>query len=557
MRLTFLGAAGMVTGSCYLLEAGGLRLLVDCGMFQGKEEEMNEAPFPFHPATLDGVVLTHAHIDHSGRLPLLRKQGFTGPVYTHPATADLARIMLLDSAHIQETEVERENRRNRRSGRAPKEPLYTQADAAGMGEQFKEIPYGQLFRLSNRLQVRLQDAGHILGSAILEFFETGPDGQTTKLVFTGDLGQPNRPILNDPTIIEEADYLVMESTYGNRVHEPGEDTRQILADIVRSTMAKGGNLIIPAFAVGRTQEILYELNALVEAGQVPRGLKVIVDSPLAIAATEITKKHRDLFDKEARRRMRSGDDPLAFPGLVFSQTAEESMQLNNSKEPKVIVAASGMCEAGRVVHHLKHNLWRPVSTILFVGFQAQGTLGRRLVDGAKRVRILGEDVAVKARVEVLHGFSAHADQPHLLAWVKGLKNPPRATFLIHGEDDGRQELAQLLIDEGHQVALPVLGESLTLSSDEIRYAHFARPEPGRKKGAAVEPRRVAVADGEALSQSARQISSLLREVDGLRKDWYTNGPHLPPSQAQEVTERAEEILRQMQQLHRLIAAADE
>ncbi|MFZ5814863.1 MAG: MBL fold metallo-hydrolase RNA specificity domain-containing protein [Bacillota bacterium] len=554
MRLTFLGAAGMVTGSCYLLEAGGLRLLVDCGLFQGKEEDLNTAPFPFHPATLDGVVLTHAHIDHSGRLPLLRKRGFTGPIYTHPATIDLARIMLMDSAHIQETETERENRRNKRSGKEPKEPLYTQADAAGVGEQFVPVPYGEMYRLSDRLKVRLQDAGHILGSAILEFFETGPDGQSTKLVFSGDLGQPGRPILRDPAIIEEADYLVLESTYGNRMHEPVEDTRAALADVVRSTIAKGGNVIIPAFAVGRTQEVLYELNALIESGQVDRRLKVVVDSPLAIAATQITSNHSDLFDEAAARRLRGGDDPLAFPGLFMSETAEQSMQLNNAKEPMVIVAASGMCEAGRVVHHLKHNLWRPVSTILFVGFQAQGTLGRRLVDGANRVRIFGEEVAVKARVEVLHGFSAHADQAQLLAWVKGLKRPPRATFLVHGEDEPRGELAQLLIDEGHQVALPVLGESLSLTPAELKYAHFARPEPGRK---GQEPRRVAAAAADSLSVSARQMSALLREVDGLRKQWYANGPHLPAAEAEEVARRAEELNRLVQQLHRLIAAAKE
>lgn len=552
MRITFLGAAGMVTGSCYLLEAGGLRLLVDCGLFQGKEEELNTAPFPFHPATLDGVVLTHAHIDHSGRLPLLRKRGFTGPIYTHPATADLARIMLLDSAHIQEMEAERENRRSRRSGKEVKEPLYTQADAAGVAEQFQTIPYRVMHRLSDRLQVRLQDAGHILGSAILEFFETGPDGQTTKLVFSGDLGQPDRPILCDPTVIEEADYLVLESTYGDRLHDPVSDTRSALADIVRSTMAKGGNLIIPAFAVGRTQEVLYELNALIEAGQVPRGLKVVVDSPLAIAATGITQTHADLFDKAAKHRLRTGDDPLAFPGLFFCETAEQSMQLNNAREPMVVVAASGMCEAGRVVHHLKHNLWRPTSTILFVGFQAQGTLGRRLVDGANRVRIFGEDVAVKARVEVLHGFSAHADQAHLLGWVRKLKRAPRATFLVHGEEDGRSELARLLTAEGHQVAVPVLGESLNLVEGELRYAHFVRPEAERR---GAEGRRAAGEARGALSSSARQMSALLREVDGLKRQWYANGPHLPQAEAEEVAIRAEELLRQVERLHRLIATA--
>jgi len=519
-------------------------------MFQGREEDLNSAPFPFHPATLDGVVLTHAHIDHSGRVPLLHKQGYTGPIYTPPATADLARIMLLDSAHIQEMEVERYNRKARRSGRPLREPLYSTAEAAAVADQFVTIPYGETYRLSDRLQLRLHDAGHILGSAILEFIETQPGGEVTRLVFTGDLGQPGRPILNDPAVIEEADYLVMESTYGDRVHEPAQDTRSALAEVIRSTIGKGGNLVIPAFAVGRTQEILYELNSLAEAGELPRRLKVVVDSPLAIAATEITSRYSHLFDAAAQKLLRSGDDPLDFPGLVFSQTAEESMALNNAKEPMVIIAASGMCEAGRVVHHLKHNLWKPVSTVLFVGFQAQGTLGRRIADGAHRVRILGEDVAVRARVEVLHGFSAHADQAHLVRWARQLKRPPKVTFLVHGEPEGREALAQLLTAEGHKVSLPVMNESITLTPAELRHAHFVELAPRPS-----EPRRVAAAASESLSATARQMAALLREAESLRKEWYSNGPHLPEGEAEAVAAGAEELLRQITALRRRIAAA--
>ncbi|HYG59759.1 MAG TPA: MBL fold metallo-hydrolase, partial [Symbiobacteriaceae bacterium] len=415
MQLTFLGASGMVTGACYLLEAGGLRLLVDCGMFQGKEEGLNRKPFGFHPGSLDGVILTHAHIDHSGRLPLLRKQGFSRPIYTHPATADLAAIMLMDSAHIQEADAERENRKGRRAGRHLVEPLYTQNDARAVVNLFRPIPYGQLVRLNDSVEIRLQDAGHILGSAIVEVFETDDKGRTVKLVFSGDLGQPHRPILRDPALIDEADYLVMESTYGNREHEPLESTRAALAEVIRSTISRGGNVVIPAFAVGRTQEVLYQLNALAEEGQLPRRLKVVLDSPLAIAATEVTARHREVYDEAAANRVHDGDDPFSFPGLVMSHTADDSRALNESKEPMVIISASGMCEAGRVLHHLKHNLWRPDSTILFVGYQAEGTLGRRILQGAAPVRILGEEVAVRARIESLPGLSAHADQAQLVA----------------------------------------------------------------------------------------------------------------------------------------------
>jgi len=548
VRITFLGAARMVTGSCYLLEAGGLRVLVDCGMFQGRDDDLNEEPFPFNPAGLDGVILTHAHIDHSGRLPLLCKQGFRGPIWTHPATAELAAVMLLDSAHIQEADAERQNRKAGRAGRAQEPPLYTQADARAAATFFKPIPYGELKALSNRVRVRLQDAGHILGSAIVEVFETGADGRETKLVFSGDIGQPNRPILRDPKVIDSADYLVMESTYGNRVHDSQDTKKDALAEIIRSTISRGGNVIVPAFAVGRTQELLYCFNELVEFGQLPKGLRVVLDSPLAIAATQITAKHAEVFDEEAQKLVRAGDQPFAFRGLITTATAEESKALNLDPRPMVIIAASGMCEAGRVVHHLKHNLWRENATILFVGYQAEGTLGRAILDGAKHVHIHGEDVAVKAHIETLHGFSAHADQTQLLAWAGGFAHPPVRTFLVHGEDEAQGELGRLLTGAGHRVQIPAMDEAATLEPTGV----LAPVQPMRRKEPAITPAEVAVAQGAAAGLSAQRIAHLMREMRSVRKAWASNGHRLAPEHADAVARQAEELLRRLEEMRRLI-----
>lgn len=555
MRITFLGAAQMVTGSCYLLEAGGLRLLVDCGLFQGRDERLNQEPFPFNPAGLDGVILTHAHIDHSGRLPLLRRQGYQGPIYTHPATADLAAIMLEDSAYIQESEVERVNRKAKRAGHSLLEPLYTRADARAVTEQFRTYGYGKRFRLGERVEARLQDAGHILGSALVELFVLDEAGQETKIVFSGDIGQPGRPILQDPTLIEEADYLILESTYGNRQHDPPESTREALLQIIRSTIGKGGNVIIPSFAVGRTQEILYQLNHLAEGGSLPPKLKVVLDSPLAIAATEITARHAEVFDDAARYLVRQGDNPFSFPGMEISETADDSRALNLSKEPKVIISASGMCEAGRVVHHLKHNLWRDLSTVLFVGFQAEGTLGRRLADGANRVRIHGEDVAVRCRIESLHGFSAHADQGQLLDWVAKLKRPPRATFLVHGEPEAQEELARLLAERGHQVEIPAMSETTTLvaAGRPLRLLAPRRPGKARLRRTSRAKSHLTLAREPAQAQASERMSVLLRELRQLRKLWFSSSSHLPPERAAEIADRADEILRIVEQMRRLMS----
>jgi metallo-beta-lactamase family protein len=547
MRVTFCGAAGMVTGSCYLVEAGGLKVLVDCGMFQGKEEGLNRGPFPFHPGSLDAVILSHAHIDHSGRLPVLRKQGFSGPIYAHAATADLAAIMLLDSAHIQEMEADRESRKAQRAHRQPAGPLYVQADARAVADQFHRLGYNQAVVIGDRLQLRLQDAGHILGSSIIELTETDEAGRQTKVVFSGDLGQPGRPILRDPTPIERADYLIMESTYGNRLHDSHQSTLDALAEVIASTAAQGGKVVIPAFAVGRTQEMLYSLNMLLAEGKFPRGLKVVLDSPLAIAATQVTEKHTEVFDEAAAAMMQQGDDPLSFPGLVLCRTGEESKALNEDRSPMVIIAAGGMCDNGRVVHHLKHNLWRPESTILFVGYQAEGTLGRRILDGASPVRIHGEEVAVRARIVSLPGLSAHADRDQLLAWAAGFKSLPEETILVHGEADAREELARELTSRGHHVLLPVLGEALALRAPAARSVRALAAPRDRARDTAA--RR----DGQAVS--AERMAALLKELKAVRKAWDARGPHLPPGQAEELARRAGDVLRAVEEMRRLLESA--
>lgn len=556
MRLTFLGAAGMVTGSCCLVEAGGRRILVDCGLFQGQEEELNQKPFPFEPATLDAVILTHAHIDHSGRLPLLYKQGYRGPIYTHEASADLATIMLADCAYIQEMDAERESRRARRAGRPPVEPLYRQEDAKAVARLFQRLDYGREIALSPRLRFRLADAGHILGSAWVTLEETGADGRTTRVVFSGDLGQPGRPILQDPALPVETDYLVLESTYGDRLHKPHTSTQEDLREIIHTTIAKGGKVIIPSFAVGRTQEVLYELNGLVESGRLPRDLKVVVDSPLAIAATEVTAEHEAIWDEAARRLVARGDLPFDFPGLVYTRTGEESKLLNTDPQPMVIIAASGMAEAGRVVHHLKHNLWRHTSTILFVGFQAQGTLGRRLLDGAKRVRVLGEEVAVNARIASLPGLSAHADQQQIMEWVGRLPRPPLQTILVHGEPEARAALARRLTAAGHRVIMPNLGESLRLRpagspAGEVACLAESVAAEGAPYAAAT-PAAPGAPDSRSLA--AQRMAQLLREVEAVRKAWYAFGPHLSAGQSEELAARAAEALRDLEELRRMIEA---
>lgn len=458
MKLSFLGAAREVTGSCFLVEAADVRFLVDCGMVQGGREAptRNRKPFEFDPASIDFVLLTHAHIDHSGLLPKLTRSGFNGPIYATTATVDLLGVMLPDSAHIQESDAKRDAKRFR--GKNPMPPLYTLQDARECLNQAKSVVYDQEFSPHASVRCRFRDAGHILGSAILEVW-VAEHGHATKLVFSGDLGQPGRPILRDPTPIEEADILVIESTYGNRRHQNLSATEDEMIAIVEKTLfERGGNVIMPAFAVGRTQEVLYHLHRLACEGRL-RHPKVFVDSPMATDATRITREHLELFDEQAKRLAGWHARGENLPYLHFTASVEESKALNQIRSGAIIISASGMCDAGRIRHHLRHNLPRRECSVLIPGFQAQGTLGRRLVDGAKRVRIFGEDIPVRATVHSVGGLSAHADQDALLDWAGAFSRPPKQTFVVHGESSAALALADTLRQElGWQVTVPEHGQ---------------------------------------------------------------------------------------------------
>jgi metallo-beta-lactamase family protein len=481
MKITFLGAAKVVTGSCYLIETSKTTFLVDCGMFQGHadEENSNAAPFPFGMNDLDFMLLTHAHIDHSGRIPRLWVNGYRHPIYATKATADLCSIMLPDSGHIQEMDTEWDNRKRMRSGKPAEQPLYTYQDAVDCQKLFNRRKYDEAFNPAPDVKVIFRDAGHILGSSILEIWVT-EESKETKLVFSGDLGNKNIPIMRDPTIIDEADCLVVESTYGDRLHENSAHKVERFVTIINDTIARGGNVVIPSFAVGRTQEIIYELHNQREnlGDKIQALLKtpVFIDSPLAVSATEVFRQNIDCFDEEAAAYIKNGDNPLDFPNLHFVKTMEESKALNDDKSSKIIISASGMCDAGRIRHHLKHNLWRKESTILFVGYQAEGTLGRQLVDGAKHVKIFGEDIRVNARIESIEGFSGHADRDGLLAWIGAFKKKPAQIILVHGEDEAQKSFANLLQQKfSIKPAIPSMGESITLGAAVTQTRAAAAP----------------------------------------------------------------------------------
>ena len=479
MKITFLGAAKTVTGSNFLVEAAGKKFLVDCGMFQGKAElEIeNDEPFEFDPTQIDFMLLTHAHIDHSGRIPKLYNEGFRNKVYTHKATCDLCSIMLPDSGHIQEMEVQWKNKKRKRLGLEPLPPLYTALDAAKCLEIFEPVNYDEIIEIDENIHVRFNDAGHMLGSAVIEVWVKEGEKET-KAVFTGDLGNNDIPLLDSPTMIDKCDYLIMESTYGSRLHMKNQNKAEDFLNIVAETLEKGGKVIIPSFAVGRTQEILYEINNLKDQHkddedfqkkyrkimQVP----VFVDSPLAISATEVFKENMNLFDEETQKLISSGDNPLEFPDLKFTATADESKALNENSEPCIIISASGMCEVGRIKHHLKHSLWNPNDTILFVGYQAPGTLGSKIVNGEKVVRIFGEEIAVNARIEYLEGYSGHADQEWLMNFIYSFIDKPKHIFLVHGEENSQEVLKEkILSDTNIGVTIPDLGETYELN-DEIQ-----------------------------------------------------------------------------------------
>ncbi|MEG6584597.1 MBL fold metallo-hydrolase [Dendrosporobacter sp. 1207_IL3150] len=532
MRLTFLGAAKMVTGSSFLLEVGSKKLLVDCGMFQGSKpvRALNYRDFAFDPTSLDYVLLTHAHIDHSGLLPKLCKSGFRGPIFATKVTAELCNIMLPDSAHIQEFDAEIANRKGQRAGKKPVEPLYTIEDAYNCLQQFSPVLYDSEFQLSEEITVRFRDAGHILGSSIVEVV-VNENGKKTKLLFSGDLGQPDQPIIKDPTLITEADFIITESTYGNRKHEQ-YDKEEKLAEIINDTMARGGNIIIPSFAVGRTQAILYYLHKLLKAGKI-QDIPVIIDSPLAISATDIFMHNTQEYDSEAYDMLvNDKNNPLKLPQLKFTKTADESKALNSMDHPAIIISASGMADAGRILHHLKHNLWRPESSILFVGYQAEGSMGRRLIEGAKRVKIMGEEISVKAQIYNLDGFSAHADQDQLLDWLSNFSDPkPANIFLVHGEADASGPLAE------------IIKERLDLSSYIPQYGDVAIID-GREW-------RIEQTDLSSLEPSVKELEDYLNQAEvfyNLERKRLVNIVANDPSKLSEVIIRIEKVLKYLKKL---------
>lgn len=470
MKLTFIGAAHEVTGSCHLLQTDGKNILIDCGMEQGPDLYENPG-LPIAESEVDYVLLTHAHIDHSGLLPLLTKKGFKGSIFTTYATADLCNIMLRDSAHIQEFEAEWRNRKGRRAGQPEFEPLYVMQDALDAIEHIVPCEYNERIKVCEGLEIRFTDVGHLLGSASIEVWIT--EGEVAKkIVFSGDVGNLDQPIIKDPTYTSAADYVVMESTYGNRLHSA--EKPDYLADfskILKETFDKKGNVVIPSFAVGRTQELLYFIREIKEKNLIPeyQDFEVYLDSPLAIEATKVFSKNvRECFDEDAMKLVNAGINPLVFDGLKISTTSDDSRLINFNENPKVIISASGMCDAGRIRHHLKHNLWREECTILFVGYQAKGTLGRRLIEGEKNIRLFGEPIEVKARIESLHGVSGHADMNGLLKWLGGFQLPVSQVFVVHGEDTVTEEFAKTVEEKfGYPAWAPFPNAEFDLAKGEI------------------------------------------------------------------------------------------
>ena len=443
----FYGAAHEVTGSCTLLEACGKTVMIDCGMEQGRDIYEN-ADLPILPAQVDYLLLTHAHIDHSGKIPALTSGGFSGHIYATAATVKLCNIMLLDSAHIQEFEAGWRNRKAKRAGTTPYIPLYTAEDATKALKQFVSCDYETEYSLCDGISIKFTDAGHLLGSSSITVTVT-EGGKTERIVFSGDLGNVDRPLINDPAQPESADYIVIESTYGNRLHGERPDYITQLTQIIQETLDRGGNVVIPSFAVGRTQELLYLLRIIKEKGLIKGHdrFPVYVDSPLAVEATEIySGSMLQYYDPETRQLLEQGINPIKFPDLKLSVTSDDSVAINIDKTPKIILSASGMCEAGRIRHHLKHNLWRKESTILFVGYQAEGTLGRSLIEGAQTVRLFGESIKVNAHIEKLEGISGHADKKILLSWLDGFKEKPKMIFVNHGEDEACDEFARTVTE---------------------------------------------------------------------------------------------------------------
>ncbi len=465
IKLSFLGAAQNVTGSRFLLQVNGKRLLVDCGLYQERHlKARNWEPFQVDPKDINAVLLTHAHLDHCGLLPKLVKEGFKGKIYCTAATSEIAQIILLDSAKLQEEDAEFKRKRHEREGRKgpyPVIPLYTITDAEACFPHFTPIEYEQSVKLDEGIEATFYDAGHVLGSSIIKV-KINQNGQQRSILFTGDMGRPDRPIVRDPTSCEEADYLLIESTYGDRVHQKREDTKKEIAEVINSTKKAGGNIIVPSFALERSQEVLYYINELLLEDAIPH-IMVFLDSPMASRITKVFKRHSELFDKETSALIRKHESPFDFSGLKMVESTRESKAINHIKGTIMVIAGSGMCTGGRVKHHLVQNITRPQCSIMFVGYQANGTLGRQIVSGQEKVRILGQEYPVKARVVQVNGFSAHADKDELLHWLMGFKKPPKRLFIVHGEPQSAQHFAELVGQEtGWKVSVPAYQDEVTL-----------------------------------------------------------------------------------------------
>ena len=534
MKLSFFGADQCVTGSCHCLEINGKRILIDCGLQQGRDEISN-GEFPFAAASIDYVLVTHAHIDHSGRIPMLVKQGFCGRILTTRLTAELLEIMLLDSAHIQEQDALWKNRKGARSGADPVEPLYTVEDAMQVKTYMTTCEYGEVIRLCEGVTVEFVDAGHLLGSGCIALNLTEA-GVQKRIVFSGDLGNVDQPIIRDPVPIQGADYVVMESTYGGRNHEEVWSYTDDLAQIIDETMAKGGNVVIPSFAVGRTQELLYFIREIKDAQMVKSvpDFPVYIDSPLAERATKIfTGDLRGYLDEEAMELVKDSTHMFSFDNLRMTETSEESKLLNEDRTPKVIISASGMCDAGRIRHHLKHNLWRPECTVVFVGYQAEGSLGRHLLEGAASVRLFGEEIAVRAKIVNFHGLSSHADRDHLIQWAQNFQNPkPQHVFVVHGDREVAPFFAQTLCGLGLEAHAPQYTEVYDLVENRQLEPGYL-PErkiksfDGQAKSTPAYERLVSVSemlldsvkrskgrDNKSLGQFADQLRKLLEKWEG-------------------------------------------
>ena len=465
IKLKFLGAAQNVTGSRHLLEANGTKVLVDCGLYQERQfRARNWEPFTCPPESLDAVLLTHAHLDHCGLLPKLVKDGFKGRIYCTAATSEIAQIILLDSAHLQEEDAKykrKRHKRQKRKGPYPVVPLYTTADAEACFPQFSSVKYKQPIEIGAGVEATFCDAGHVLGSSIIRV-KVSQDGKDRIVIFSGDIGRPDRPIVHDPSIVEQADYVLVESTYGDRVHEGPEDTKKLIAEVINSTIKAGGNIIVPSFALERSQELLYYINELLLEKAIPQ-LPVFLDSPMASRITKVFQKHRELYDEEMTEFVRRNKSPFEFPGLKMAGTSDESKAINHVRGTVMVIAGSGMCTGGRVKHHLVNNITKPENTVMFVGYQAVGTLGRRIVNGEKEVRILGQEYPVNARIARINGFSAHADKEELFEWLSELKKPPRKLFVVHGESESANEFGDYIREKtGWQVAVPAYQDEAVL-----------------------------------------------------------------------------------------------